>query len=522
MKVRKKLILTAKEAIDLINDGESVATGGFVSSCCPEALTSAVEKKYLEEGYPKDLTLIFAAGQGKRNGKGNDHFAHEGMVKRAIGGHWDRGPELGSMAIEGKIEAYNLPQGVISHLFRDIAAKKIGTLTHVGLNTFVDPRNGGGKLNSATKEDLVKLVNIDGEERLLYKTFPIDVCLIKGTYADESGNITMEKEIGTLDSTAMAQACKNSGGKVIVQVEKIVKNKTLDPKLVKIPGINVDALVIGNKEESLQCLGYDYDPSLTGEIRETFNNKKEVPLNAKKVIARRAAMELEKDVVVNLGVGVPELISSIAAEEGIEDYMTLTVEAGAVGGMPLSGAQFGASANADSILDQNVMFDFYDGGGIDIAFLGMAQADLLGNINVSKFGKRLAGCGGFINITQNAKKVIFCGTFTAGGLETEIKDGKLKIINEGRKNKFVEEVEQITFSGKYANKIKQPVKYITERAVFELRSDGIYLTEVAPGVDLEAHILNKMEFKPKISDNLKKMEKSFFSEELLGLNKKEF
>ncbi|MTI65099.1 MAG: 3-oxoacid CoA-transferase [Firmicutes bacterium] len=517
--MEKKLIYTAREAIDLINDGETVTTGGFVSSCCPEALTSALEEKYLEMGSPKNLTLVFAAGQGKRNGKGNDHFAHEGMVKRAIGGHWDRGPELGNMAIEGTIEAYNLPQGVISHLFRDIAAKKVGTITHVGLNTFVDPRNSGGKLNSNTKDDLVKLINIDGNERLLYKSFPIDVCLIRGTYADESGNITMEKEIGTLDSTAMAQACKNSGGKVIVQVEKIVKNKTLDPRLVKIPGINVDAIVVGNKEDSLQCLGYEYDPSLTGDIRASINDKKEIPLNAKKVIARRASKELEKDVVVNLGVGVPEVISSIAAEEGISDYMTLTVEAGAVGGMPLSGAQFGASVNADSILDQNVMFDYYDGGGIDIAFLGMAQVDEVGNINVSKFGKRLAGCGGFINITQNAKKVVYCGTFTAGGLKTEVKDGKLYIVKEGKKNKFVKEVEQITFSGVYANKVGQPVKYITERAVFELRSDGLYLTEVAPGIDVETQILDKMEFQPKIDKSLKTMDEKYFTKDLIGLNK---
>lgn len=517
--MKNKPVLTAREAMDMVRDGQSVATGGFVSSCCPEALTTALEERFIETGSPKNLTLVFAAGQGKRDGRGNDHFAHEGMVKKAIGGHWDRGPRLGAMAIENKIEAYNLPQGVISHLFRDIAAKKIGTITHVGLNTFVDPRNGGGKLNTITEEDIVKLVNIDGEERLLYKAFPIDICLIRGTYADESGNVTVEKEIGSLDSTAMAQACKNSGGKVIVQVERIVKNGCLDPKLVKIPRIYVDALVVGDKETSMQSLGCEYDPSLTGELKIPLNALKPAPLNAKKVIARRAAMELKEDAVVNLGVGVPELVSSVAAEEGIGDYMTLTVEAGAIGGMPMPGAQFGAASNVESILDQNVLFDFYDGGGLDIAYLGMAQVDGTGNINVSKFGTRLAGCGGFINITQNAKKVVFCGTFTAGGLETEIKDGKILILQEGRKNKFINEVEQITFSGLYANKVGQPVMYITERAVFELRQDGIYLTEVAPGIDMQTQILDKMEFKPKIEGTPKLMDAKLFCDGLMGLNK---
>ncbi|SKC36299.1 acyl CoA:acetate/3-ketoacid CoA transferase [Maledivibacter halophilus] len=517
--MNNKRVLTAKEAVDLIENGQTVVTGGFVSSCCPEALTSALEERFINTGLPKDLTLVFAAGQGKRDGRGNDHFAHEKMVKKVIGGHWDRGPKLGAMAIENKIEAYNFPQGVISHLFRDIAAKKIGTITHVGLNTFVDPRNGGGKLNSKTKEDLVKLIEIEGQERLLYKSFPIDICLIRGTYADESGNVTVEKEIGSLDSTAMAQACKNSGGKVIVQVEKIVKNGSLDPKLVKIPRIYVDALVIGDKESSLQCLGCEYDPSLTGELRVPLDGLNPAPLNARKVIARRAAMELKKDAVVNLGVGVPELISSVAAEEGIEDYMTLTVEAGAIGGMPMPGAQFGASSNVESILDQNVLFDFYDGGGLDIAYLGMAQIDEIGNINVSKFGTRLAGCGGFINITQNAKKVVFCGTFTAGGLKTEIKDGKLHIIKEGKMKKFIKNIEQITFSGIYANKVKQPVMYITERAVFELREEGLYLTEIAPGIDIQTQILDKMEFKPKIEKEPKLMDERLFSKDIMGLAK---
>jgi propionate CoA-transferase len=517
--MKNKLFMTADEAVSMIQDNDCVVTGGFVSSCCPEALTTALENRFLMEGAPRDLMLVFAAGQGKRNGKGNDHFAHEGMVRKVIGGHWDRGPSLGKMALDNKIQAYNLPQGVISHLFRDIAAGKIGTLTHVGLNTFVDPRVDGAKLNNTTDEDIVHLVDIHGHERLFYKSFPIDVCLLRGTYADEHGNVTLEKEIGPLDTTAMAQAAKNSGGKVFVQVEKVVSAGSLDPKLVKLPKIFVDAIVLGDEETSMQCLDCEYDPSLTGELRVPLQKKAASPLNAKKVIARRAAMELCENAVVNLGVGVPEMISSVAAEEGVGNSMTLTVEAGAIGGMPKPGAQFGAASNPDSILDQNVIFDFYDGGGLDVAFLGMAQTDEGGNINVSKFNGRLAGCGGFINITQNAKKVCFCGTFTAGGLQTVIQDGKLHILQEGRNQKFIDTVEQITFSGEYAQNTKQPVLYITERAVFELRADGLYLIEVAPGIDIEKDVVAHMGFTPKMADEVKIMDACLFEEGTMNLKK---
>jgi propionate CoA-transferase len=517
--LKKVKILTPAQAAELVEDNQNIVTGGFVGSSCPETLTKALEQRYLETGSPKNLNLYFAAAQGNQDGSGADHFAHKGMVKRVVGGHWNLTPKIGKMVVNNEVEGYNLPQGTLAQLFRDIAAKRLGTITHVGLGTFVDPRIEGGKLNSITKEDLVEVVDINGEEKLLYKAFPIDICFIRGTYADEWGNISLEKEVATLDATPIAQACHNCGGKVIVQVERIVEGGSLDPRLVKIPRIYVDAVVVAEKGDHEQCFGHDFDPSLTGEVKKPLNDIAKTELSAKKVIARRAAMELKEDTVVNLGIGAPEFVAAVANEEGIGDHMVLTVEAGPVGGVPQGGSQFGASVNPECILDQAAQFDFYDGGGVDLAYLGMAQADEEGNVNVSRFGTRIAGAGGFINITQNAKKVFYCGTFTAGGLRVKIADGELNILQEGKNKKFVKNVDQITFSGKYARKTNQPVMYITERAVFELRKDGVYLIEIAPGIDLQKDVLDLMDFKPKMDGQPKLMDSRIFTDKLMGLKK---
>lgn len=516
----KVKILKASEAAKLVKDNQTIITGGFVGSCCPEALTKALEKRFLDTGCPKDLTLFYTAAQGNRDGSGADHFAHKGMTKRVIAGHWNMAPALGKLVIDNEIEGYNLPQGTLSQLCRDIAGKRIGTITHVGLNTFADPRKQGGKLNDITKEDIVELISIQGKELLLYKSFSVDICFIRGSYADEDGNVTLEREVASLETTSIAQACKNSGGIVIVQVEKVVKSGTLDPRLVKVPRIYVDYIVLAEKQDHEQCFGHPFDSSLTGETMLPLGDIEKAPLDARKIIARRAAMELKENSVVNLGIGIPEVISLVANEEGIGDYMIPTVEAGAIGGVPAGGSQFGAAINPECILDQPYQFDFYDGGGVDLAFLGLAQADEDGNINVSKFGPRIAGCGGFINITQNAKKVFFCGTFTAGGLKTEIQNGQLKIVQEGKSKKFIKAVEQITFSGEYARKVKQPVMYITERAVFELREDGVYLTEIAPGVQLQKEILDLMDFVPKMDGEPKVMEQTIFLDAPMGLKQR--
>lgn len=515
----KVAIITEEEACALVQDNMTITTSGFVASGMPEALTKTLETRFLESGSPKNLTLFYAAAQGNRDGSGADHFAHEGMIKRVIGGHWNMVPALGKMVLDNKIEGYNLPQGTLAQLLRDIAGHRIGTITHVGLNTFADPRVEGGKLNDITTENIVEVVEILGQEKLLYKSFPIDIGFIRGTYADEHGNVTLEHEVASLEATSIAQAVKNSGGKVVVQVEKVVASGTLDPRLVKIPGIYVDAVVIAkDKKDHEQCVGCEYDGSMTGDFRIPLSGLSYPPLSAKKIIGRRAAMELTENTIVNLGIGIPEYISMVANEEGIGDYMTLTVEAGPVGGVPQGGCKFGGSVNPQAILDQPYQFDFYDGGGVDLAFLGLAQADKQGNINVSKFGPRIAGCGGFINITQNAKKVFFCGTFTAGSLSTKVEDGKLVILKEGTSVKFIDTVEQITFSGDYAVKTGQPVMYITERAVFELRKDGFYLTEIAPGIDLQTQVLDLMDFVPKMDGEPKIMDKTIFLDEKMGLN----
>ena len=515
MTMRNKIV-SAAQAAALVKDGDTITTSGFVGIGVPDELLAAIQTRFVDTGAPRDLTLVFAAGQGDGKERGLNRLGHEGLLKRVIGGHWGLIPKVAALATAGKIEAWNLPQGCISQLYRDIAAGKPGMLSTVGLETFVDPRQGGGAINDISTEPKVALMEIGGKEVLFYAAQRLTVALLRGTTADAAGNITMEREALTIDNLAQAMAVKNAGGVVIVQVERVAKARTLPAREVHVPGVLVDAVVVSRPENHVQTYATVFSQGYTNRMRTPEGESPAMPLDARKVIARRCAFELPVNGVVNLGIGMPEGVASVAAEEGLLDHLTLTAEPGVIGGQPASGLDFGAAVNTDAVIPQNNQFDFYDGGGLDLACLGLAQADRHGNVNVSRFGPRLAGAGGFINISQNARAVVFAGTFTAKGLDIGFSQDGVEIRREGQLRKFLDDVEQITFSGIRAARLGQPVLYVTERCVFELSPKGLKLVEVAPGIDAERDVIALMDVAP-IVDEVVPMDARLFREREMDL-----
>ena len=489
-------VVGVEEAIAAIPNGATIAVGGFVGAAHPEYLTAALERRFIASGSPRDLTLIYAAGQGDGKSRGLNHLAHAGLLKRVIGGHWNLAPALGRMALCNEVEAYNFPQGVISVLFREIAAKRPGIFTKVGMNTFVDPIHGGGRLNVRTVESLVERIELNGEEWLWYHSLPVHVALFRGTCADTLGNISMEREGIVGEVLPIAQAAKNHGGIVIAQVERLVE-RIEDPKSVRVPGILTDYIVVADAAHHEQTFTAAFNLAFTCRGAEATAI---APLrfSERKIIGRRAAREIRGGDIVNLGIGLPEAVADAAREAGRLDDFTLTVESGPIGGTPASGLSFGCSFAPEAIVDQPSQFDFYDGGGLDIAILGAVEIDVEGSVCVSTFAGRFAGVGGFVNISQNAGRLVFCCTFRAGGLEVQCNGGQLAIASEGRHCKFVKQVKQVCFHGPSALERGQRVLYVTERAVFELTKDGLCLRELAPGIDLESQVLALMEFRPVV------------------------
>lgn len=508
-------LCSSADAASLVPDGATVlvdGSGGGVNE--PAAVLGALEARFLSEGHPRRLCVVHVSGMGDGQGGGIDRFAHDGMVSRVIGGHWGWTPAMQRLARTNRIEAYCLPQGTLSHLLRDIAAGRPGHISAVGLGTFVDPRLGGGRLNAAATADIVRLMEIDRREWLYTPSFPIDVAIIRGTAADADGNLTMDGEGLLAETLAAAQAAHNSGGTVIAQVRHLVAVGSLDPRRVRVPGVLVDALVV-DPDQRLSAATAE-DPFLTGERRKPASLPAPMPLSVRKVIARRAAMELRQGDVINLGFGMPDGVAAVLAEERCAGEVTFTVEQGHIGGVPAGGSDFGLCVNPAASIDAGAQFDWYEGGGLDVAVLSFAQVDAAGNVNVSRFGERIAGVGGFIDIAQGARRLVFVGTLCAGGRSEVDGNGGVRAVEEGHP-KFVSEVEQISYSGARAQQAAQPVTYVTERAVFELTAAGLELTEVAPGLDPERDVVEHMGFKPAISGHLRQIDARCYRAQPVGL-----
>lgn len=519
--MKKPEFISAREAIDMIPNDSTLCTIGMTLVSASESILKALEEKFLETGEPKNLTLFHTCGQSDRK-DGIAHLAHEGLLAKLIGGHWGLCPPLMEMISKNQLEAYNLPQGQMANMFHSMALREPGKLSKIGLGTFVDPRIEGGKMNDRTrdKEDIVAVVTVDGEEYMQYKEVPIHTLIIRGTYADEMGNICTDEEAMVLEVLPAVMAAKRFGGKVICQVKGLVKKGSIDPKRVTVPGVLVDAVVVCEDpiHDHRQTSSWYYDPSYSGQTLAPAKASGTVPFSIRKVIGRRAMMLLQPDVMINVGTGIPnDVIGPILAEEKIQDDITITVESGIYGGVPAGGIDFGIAQNAQALIPHDRQFEYYTGTGIDFTFMGAGEMDAEGNVNATKMGPVAAGAGGFIDITSTARNVVFCSTFTGGGISAQFDENGIKIVQEGRFKKLVKKVQQISYNGRLSCERGQNMYYVTERAVFKLTPDGPMLIEIAKGIDLEKDILNQMEFRPLIAEHLMETTTDIYKDGVFGL-----
>ena len=520
---------TMEAAAALIPDGATVSVSSSSGLGCPDATLRAIGARFAASGQPRGLTTIHPIAAGDMYGiAGIDHLTAPGLLKRVIAGSYPSGPsslpspKIWELIHHNAIEAYNLPSGMLFDLHADIAAGRPGVLTRVGLDTFVDPRRQGGRMNEITTHQLVEVVRFDGREWLYLRAFPIDVAIVRGTNADEWGNVSMEHEGAELGALTQALAARNSGGIVIAQVQRVVAGGSIPARQVRIPGVLVDHIVVD--PDQWQTTQTPYDPAISGETRQPVSTFAPAEWGIEKVIARRAAMELATGDVVNLGFGISALVPRILLEEWLGDAVTWVIEQGAVGGMPLLGFQFGCAANAQAILPSPQQFTYFQGGGFDRSLLSFMQVDTEGSVNVSRLAARphvTAGAGGFVDITARARHLVFSGFFTAGGVKFDLQDGRLQIVQEGKTRKFVREIEHVTFSGRVAHETGQQVTYITERCVIRLESAGLTLTEIAPGVDLQRDVLDQAELPLRVSPTLSEMDARLFRPEPMGLRLRE-
>jgi len=518
-------VMSPDDAARLVPDRAVVAISSSSGLNAPDRVLRALGERFAQDGRPQGLTTVHPIGTGDMYGiPGIDHLARPGLLRRVIAGSYPSGPSslpmpaIWRLILEDAIEAYNLPSGLIFDVLRNAAAGGAGVLTKIGLDTFVDPRQGGGRMNRAAGEDLVSMVELDGEEWLRFRPIAPDVAIIRGSTADGRGNVSMAHEAAPLGTLDLALAARNAGGLVIAQVKWLEEAGGVPTREVHVPCSLVDVVVVD--PDQMQATETRYDPALSGEMRVDLASLEPEPFGIEKVMARRAALELCAGDVAALGFGVSALVPRILVEEGLHGQVTWTIEQGPVGGVPVTGFAFGCALNADAIIPSPQQFTFFQGAGFDIGFVSFLQIDQDGNVNVSKLAKRpylTAGVGGFIDITARGRKLVFAGTFTTGGLDVAIEDGRLAIRADGKIKKLVPEVEQVTFSGKRGRAQGQDVTVVTERCVLRQTEAGLMVTEIAPGIELERDVLGQAEIPLAVSPDLTEMDGRLFRPEPIGL-----